>query len=141
MRDSQGNIVSTRKANAYYEDNLGIKPSLSQEKLDIGIKKANQNELLRQIDAKKRRDREAKMRDQQEDLALENRVRQELKKMNQDFVQEFSHQDPGAPKPKVPQNYGGGVMNSIDFSQKSNRKSRLDSSLPKVASKAGLHQA
>ena len=63
MRDSHGNIVSTRKANAYYDDNLGIKPSFSQEKLNLNINKANQNELLRQIEGKKRRDKEAKMRE------------------------------------------------------------------------------
>ena len=47
MRDSQGNIVSTRKPNAYYEDNLGLKPSVSQEQLTFNINKANQNELLK----------------------------------------------------------------------------------------------
>ena len=61
MRDSEGNIISTRQANQFYEQNLSLKPSLSQEELQHKLLKENQNELLKQIEEKKRKDKEAKM--------------------------------------------------------------------------------
>lgn len=60
MRDSDGNIISTRQANQFYEQNLSLKPSLSQEELQQKLLKENQNELLKQIEEKKRKDKEAK---------------------------------------------------------------------------------
>jgi len=52
--------------------------------------KHNQNELRRQIDEKRNREMAEKNRELQEDIALENKVKEDLKRMNQKFMQEMS---------------------------------------------------
>jgi hypothetical protein len=49
MRDSQGNIVSSRAPNQFYDQGLSLKPSVSQDEL----KMSNKNALLAQIHEKK----------------------------------------------------------------------------------------
>ena len=80
----------------FYEDGLSQKPTVNQEDSKANIRKNNANELLRQIEDKKRRDEEMKQREIAEDQALEQKVRDDLKRMNQNFISELSDDNNGS---------------------------------------------
>lgn len=59
--------------------------------------KSNANDLRRQIEEKKQREAMAKKRERDEDLALEMKVKEDLKRMNQRFISEMTNE--GTKKP------------------------------------------
>lgn len=94
-----------------------MKPSVSQEELKNNLMKHNQNELLKQIEEKRNREQAERNRQKMEDYMLENKVKEDLKRMNQNFIKELTKE--GGKKG----NYN--VNSSLDLSQ-GDRRERKD---------------
>jgi len=92
----------------------------------VNMNLQNANELRRQIEDKKRREREEKQKRMQDDLAMELKVKEDLKLMNKKFLQEMKGDKGDQPEQQDNTNQRSmRVNNSMDLSQKSLRRSKM----------------
>ena len=82
-----------------------------------GIKKReNQNELLKQIEERKLRIEAQKQRDKQEEMRLDQKVREDLKKLNQRELRDIKRER------GKPDDLTASIDNSVDFSRQATNR-------------------